>query len=419
MRDEGPTMDGRLSEPGRRRRRLGRGIIDVLMVLLLCAAMLKLLDVPHFADAVRTWPFVPGRAAYVVALGVANLEVVVALGWLLRLFPRAAFALAASGLVVSIGVFAAFVGSATPPRCGCFGILEQHYARIGSAEHVVVRNAVVLAILGAGGGLAWFRATPRTRPPDPVRISRPTGFSIIEVVMSVALVAVLLSLIAPALTGMRERGEAAVSLSNMRQHATTFAVYAVDFDDQYPYFVYRDADAVVRCESEAVVIGHWSAYAFWNLALAADYYDERCAHPTFYPPGYPSGLSDAVPSGVTPYYYGCSFIAAAAYWSPSRRTGAEQWGATRHSEVTFPAKKGLFFAHYPLVVQRAGAPTEGGAGFELPIGFTDGHAAPVRLDRVRAGYPRGDGGFGGGAHHLNSGPAGLHTLDGVRGRDID
>lgn len=397
----------------------GRRLVDGLMLVVLFAAVMKLIDVERFQDAVRTWPGVPHRASFGVALGVANLELAIALGWFLKLFPRLAFAAASVGLMISIGVFATYLGTTEPPKCGCFGILDSHYASVATAEHIVARNALLLVLLLAGGAFAaWSpgsaRATGRRPPGNAVR-----GFTLIELLVAIALVAILLSLLSPAFSDARKAAHRVISLSNMRQHVNVFGVYSVDYDDQFPYFVYPDAESIIRCGSSTVTIGHWSSYSKWNYALATGYYGGNCAHKSFYPPEYPRGLSSSPPGGVTPYRYGCSFVARPAYWNPSTRTGPAQWGSTRQADVLFPAKKGLIFAYYPLRIERPPFSEEPSSRFNLPIAFVDGHAAPIRLNLVRPGYSRGDGDFGGGSHHLNSGPRGLHTIDGVRGRDLD
>ncbi len=405
-------------------------MVDGLMLLLLIAALLKAADLTGFEHALATWPFVPRVLLLPFALAIVNIELAISLGWLLRLYPRIAFAGAAVGFGFSTAMLLRFVGAAEPPLCGCFGLLERHWSSMKTAEHLAARNGVLFIVLLVGGALqlapeiaARRRRSASCLPAvrDYRRSSR--GFSLVELLLVMAFVTVLISLIAPSLAQIRRSGQRVASFSNMRQHCAVLGAYALDYGDQFPYFVYSDADTVVRCGSSATVFKYWSAYSRWNYALADVYYNGECSHDSFYPPDYPRGLGGrGARAGPTPYYYGCTFIARPDYWDPSTRTGPSQWGATRHSEVLFPAHKGLLFAYYPLRVQFN--EIEGGVAsptprLELPIAFVDAHVAGVTLDSVRAGYPKGDGDYGHGAHHLNQYPYGLHTLRGMRGRDVD
>lgn len=399
---------------------VGRRLIDAFMLVLLLAGALKSIDIIQFQHAVKTWPLVPEWASFSVALGVANLEMAVALGWLLKLMPRVAFVTAASGLLVSIAVFVTYIGATDAPDCGCFGLLSAYYGQIETAEGIVLRNAIFLLVLLGGGVLALWRENISGAVVGRLRRAPAgsRGFTIIELLVTIALVAVLISLVSPTLDGSRRFAKRAISVSNARQHAGVFSVYANEFDDQFPYFVYRDAQAVVRCGGQTLTIEHWESYASWNHALAEMYYDGNCRHPSFYPPDYPRGLSDApVAAGPTPYWYGCSFIARPAYWNQRTRRGPSQWGATRQSSILFPTKKGLLFAYYPaLLDMRLGVGNM--SKVAIPTAFVDAHAETLTLSDILFGYPYGDGRFGGGSHHLSHAPQGLHTIDGGRGMDV-
>lgn len=397
---------------------IGRRLIDGFMIVLFVAGGLKALDVARFQEAVQTWPLVPHGLSYSLALAIANIEIAIALGWFLGLYRRAAIGAAVLGLVVSIAVFAAFIGSSEAPDCGCFGILTRYYTQVQTAEHVVVRNAVFLAALLAGTALAYFPAS-RGRGGSPRRGSANAagGFTILEVIIVIALIAVLLSLASPMLNDSRGAAHRAISLSNLRQHVGVFSLYSNEYQDQFPYFVYPDATAIARCKDRIIEIEHWRSHHSWSYALADDYYGGNCHDESFYPPDFPRGIEgNSVRAGFTQYHYGCAFIARPAYWDPSTRTGPSQWGSTRQSDVTFPAAKGLFFAFYPMSIEVERMPM---SRVSLPIGFVDGHALSVGILSVRSGYPYGDGRFGGGSLHYADGPRGYHTLDGVHGRDVN
>ncbi len=59
------------------------------------------------------------------------------------------------------------------------------------------------------------------------------GFSIVELLVVVAIVALLASLLLPALSRAKERGRRAVCLSNLSQVGKACTIYALDNDDKY------------------------------------------------------------------------------------------------------------------------------------------------------------------------------------------
>ena len=59
----------------------------------------------------------------------------------------------------------------------------------------------------------------------------PTAFTLIELLMVIAIIAVLVGILLAALSGAREAGRASVGLSNLRQCGLSHAAYAQDFKD--------------------------------------------------------------------------------------------------------------------------------------------------------------------------------------------
>lgn len=56
-----------------------------------------------------------------------------------------------------------------------------------------------------------------------------TGFSLIELLVAIAIIALLLALLLPALTGVRKAGRATLCRSNLRQFGISAASYSIDF----------------------------------------------------------------------------------------------------------------------------------------------------------------------------------------------
>lgn len=287
----------------------------------------------------------------------------------------------------------------------------------------------VAVVVLCAGVLRWrSRGDGRVTSGSPdVAVPAPAarGFTIVETILVIAIAGVLLSLLLPSLSRVRDRARELRSLANLRSHAAVFGAYASDEDDHMPYFVDpRATYSVVRCDGlgRSFRTRYFGAHAMWSYALADRYYDGNAHHDSFYPPGYPQGLEGAadVRAGSSRYWYPCAFIAAPEYWNPRTRTGPEQWAATRHSAALFPADKALLIAWYPLELDLPDpVPPPSTLGYlAMPLALMDGSAQSVALDRLTAGYSNGDGMFGKAFVHLIDFPFGMHTIDGVRGRDV-
>ena len=56
-------------------------------------------------------------------------------------------------------------------------------------------------------------------------------FSLIELLITVSVIAILAGLLLPALNSARQKGQAIRCASNMKQQGTCHSLYATDFDD--------------------------------------------------------------------------------------------------------------------------------------------------------------------------------------------
>jgi len=243
--------------------------------------------------------------------------------------------------------------------------------------------------------------------------------------MVIMLVGILVALLAPTISGARQASQDTMSLSNLRQHAAVFAAYAGDCDDTFPFITDPDASyTVLRCESEDIGVKapYFGAHCYWNYALADMYYLGRCHEESFYPPGYPHGMGDAsIRSGATYYWYPCAFIGRPEFWDPRRRSGLNQLGPTRQSEVVYSSRKSLLVAHYPFVIDAVGPLDYDDPLLAACMTFVDGSGAKISIGAIGSGYPMGDGlwkQWRGSMHVSDGWPLAHHTLEGVRGWDV-
>lgn len=240
-----------------------------------------------------------------------------------------------------------------------------------------------------------------------VRSSR-RAFTLVEVVLVIAILAVLLALVAPSLKGLGRSAKDTLALSNLAQHGKVFSVYTHDYADQWPLPTEPDATQTVFYPFDAPVsVRYFEAHAFWNLALAPQYYDGKPLHPSFRYPGEEAWIGSS-------YAYSCAFIAESAFWNGATRTGPSQWRSTHAYEVLFPANKALLDTNAPSFLRLSGDGTSLRT-VDFLTGFADGSARRVPPGAVVPPYDRGDGGWFGSFHA--HGIEMLDTLDGVRGRD--
>jgi len=252
---------------------------------------------------------------------------------------------------------------------------------------------------------------------SPGRQSTRHGFSIIELMVVVAIIAIVITLTIVGLQSVRARGRLITDLSKLKQFATAFTTYAQDYRDQFPYITNHGfmTTSVGGSGVPAVKVSYFDASEVWHVVLARPYFSSNATSDLFFPSNFVSDDSTFRPFR-TPFRYACSFIAEPDYWQAlTRLTGTSQLRPTRLTQVTSPSRKSL-------IVQ--GWPTKSWFDQDNPREFQaalcDGSARAVGLSDWVQGYDRGcgrtDEPFG--AVHGADNPVMLHTRSGVRGVDI-
>ena len=80
----------------------------------------------------------------------------------------------------------------------------------------------------------------------------PCGFTLIELLVVISIVAVLISLLLPAMSQARESARDMICKGRQRQLGTVVHLYTEDHEDSYPYYN----------------LGHWAQLWWWPLALS-------------------------------------------------------------------------------------------------------------------------------------------------------
>ncbi|MCX6345827.1 MAG: prepilin-type N-terminal cleavage/methylation domain-containing protein [Armatimonadetes bacterium] len=81
--------------------------------------------------------------------------------------------------------------------------------------------------------------------------ARRLGFSLIELLVVIGIIAILAAILFPMLTKAREKAKCATCLSNLKQVGNAMKLYGNDWDDRFPYFcnewgVYPDLTDILK-----------------------------------------------------------------------------------------------------------------------------------------------------------------------------
>lgn len=242
------------------------------------------------------------------------------------------------------------------------------------------------------------------------RASSRGGFTLIEVLVVVALVGLLIGLLAPSIGGVRDKARVVNTLANLRSHASIFTAYAGDFRDTMPAATYPTGLSIIRCPSQGIAVKakYFDMARLWQIALADGYYNGDPSSMSFRSPlnPYSKGVGRLI---ETDYWYACSFLASPEFYNETTRALLpQQLRAVRLGEVVFPGAKSLL-AEYALSWGPPGAAW---------TAYTDGHADESTVV-TELTHKSGDGAQSydyNGHFPADSYPL-LHTENGVRGRD--
>jgi len=397
--------------------------IRVVGTVVLLAGVAKIIDLNQFARDLHSWTYLPAwvvsPAVFAVPLSEIALGGVTVAGIVSKRFAALAMTLLLTAFTALFGIHV-LLGHA--PECGCFGRFMEFMRGKDAAIWTLTRNgAMLLALVWA----LWVVSPRRVGAPQPKPMElhpelrgiadRSRGFTLVEILISIALVAILLALNLPVLRGIQQRASESSSLSTIRQHGAVFGMYTSDYAGTYPYFTSPTATRTILRDGNFVVdVSYFGAYQVWNIAMAKGYYSSGPFDRVFSPPG----VSPWNEYLFTGYWYSCTMLARPEHWNPDqRRSGTALLRSTRDTEVRYPTLKVLLADLFASSLAFADAAP---GGLRIPACFTDGSATALIPGDVRRQYPGGHGApFDAGHGYHNTEPIpGMHTLDGVRGMDV-
>jgi len=237
-----------------------------------------------------------------------------------------------------------------------------------------------------------------------MRIRFSTGFTLLELLVAICLLAILISLSVPGLRRTYRSASEAKRGSQLRTHAQVLALYCGDQKDSFPYPFDPEAPSnQVRVAGALVSVKFFDMYWCWNSVLGPVYYPGGERDPAFTPPG-------SSRSTISQYYwYSANLISRPEFWLAELRTGPGQWQSVRLGDVAYPSSKGC-------VTNAGECLLSGRSGTDTTMAMVDGSVSE-RNASYGAAYPTGEGEWAGSS--LQLGFVGIHTLNGVRGRDVN
>jgi prepilin-type N-terminal cleavage/methylation domain-containing protein len=388
------------------------------MAFLVVAAISKFSDIRAFQSSLHTWSAVPTVLHPAIAVIIPSLELILGMTWICGFHVKKVRWLATALVAGFTAGYALHWLLLKRPECECVSLLASYFSMLEEGRWVIPRNTIVMAFLIAGTDSR--QATESAiESPRQTRISRTSGFTLVEMLLVIALIGILISLALPSLGRLRDLTKRSITLSNLRTHMVAASTYTIDFKDLMPYATSPVARySVLRCRSKGVAVRarYFDMMNRWNIALADGYYDGNLSSKIFVSPlnRFAQGRVDAVVLG-TDYWYSCSFLASPEFFDEaSRLFPSTQFRAVRLSEVVFP--------HYKIVFADNAAPISIGNDDygTLNSAFSDGHVASACSDSDLVHYS-GDGlesRVSHGGHFPGSLYPLLHTSQGVRGRDV-
>lgn len=215
---------------------------------------------------------------------------------------------------------------------------------------------------------------------------RPGAFSLVELLVVLAVVAVLVAIAIPALRSARDRARLAVGLSNQRQALAAIFAYGQDFREGLPFLgTPGRPDEPVKLGEIALSSSYFTANSrFWPSLLAGTYVTQNAI---FSPVRMGLDNDPRIVSGLLALAHGSA--AAPEYWRADEPVREAHFRGARFAEIDSPEAKGLL-----LDLGRGVFSSSGTKAPWIAVGWADGAAAtrPCVLDEndplivVKPGY---------------------------------
>ncbi len=217
------------------------------------------------------------------------------------------------------------------------------------------------------------------------------GFTLIEVLVVIAIVSLLIAITLPALGSARTTARQTLSLTNVRSIGQTFSMYA-DTHGTYPFpGQVEDVDVpggelIYSFEwfPRGAIVATSSIWQFGTLwpALVSNITPWEEAYSTWVSPGRDKSLPtlediflDLEPHEVVSYEYSNSFLASHRNWQENAVEDPKQLGPRRPDEVTYASQKAMLWDRHLTYLTEQPEIIEGHYDADTPMVFADMHGA--------------------------------------------
>lgn len=166
------------------------------------------------------------------------------------------------------------------------------------------------------------------------------GFTLIEVLASCAIVAVLIAIVAPALRSSRAAAQTVRLQSTLAQLHVATAAYLSESRETFPYLGFTaEPWRGIHLEGTPTTPLYFSQSKYYINLLVPSYFDSRAIADQ---PGDFGTKSRAADAFMTPYWFTNAAFAAPEYWAgKTPPTSLSLYRAVRLHETTFPSRKVL------------------------------------------------------------------------------
>lgn len=148
---------------GRRRTHTaGLWLTAAVFVIVGLAGLLKALDLPVFLDTVQTWSLLSGPVRWGVVFVLPLAEMILPIVWFAGIERRWLERAIAALLVGFAAAYSAHLALTEPPKCGCFGLVDEYFNGLAAGQAALWKNGALLGMLGTGWWLRRAQSPPGT-----------------------------------------------------------------------------------------------------------------------------------------------------------------------------------------------------------------------------------------------------------------